>query len=140
MKQFDIRFQVQNHEGSANAAAQFKYLKEFSVSCHDYCTFLSLDDKHSISVSEPNAAVASLDRGRRVLTSSGIDVVALDHDFTKAKLTPSVALAIDIPDSITESFYRGKVFVGVKDAVFSPSSPLMHSQKMIDIIDRLHHV
>jgi len=146
LKQFDIHFQVQkrilrsNHEDSAYAAAQFKYLKEFSVSYRDYCTFLSLDDKHSISVGEPNAAVASLDRGRRVLTSSGIDVVALDHDFTKAKLTPSVALAIDIPDSITESFYRGKVFVGVKDAVFSPSSPLMHSQEVIDIIDQLHHV
>ena len=38
---------------------------------------MSLDDKHSISVGEPNAAVASLDRGRRVLTSSGTAVVAL---------------------------------------------------------------
>ena len=75
----------------------------------------------------PNVAVASLDSGRRVLTSSGIDVVALDHDFTKAKFIPSIALAINIPDSITESFYQDKVFVGVKDAVFSPSSSLMYS-------------
>ena len=30
----------------------------------------------------------------------------------------------DIPDSVLESFYRGLVFVSVKDAVFQPSSPL----------------
>ena len=46
----------------------------------------SLDDKQSISAGEPNAAVASLNRGRRVLTLSG------------RVLTPSVALAIDSPD------------------------------------------
>ena len=146
VKQFDIKFQVQrrilraNHEDTYYAAAQFRYLKEFCVSYRNHSVLLSLDDKHSISVGEPNAAVASLDRGRRVLTSSGTAVVALDHDFTKSKLTPSVALAIDIPDSITESFYRGKVFVGVKDAVFSPSSPLLHSHEVIDIIDQLHSV
>ena len=67
--------------------------------------------------------MASLDRDCRVLASSGNDVVDLDHDFSKAKLTPSVAPSIDIPDSITECFYQGKIFVGVKDAVFSPSYP-----------------
>ena len=140
---FDIKFQVQkrilrsNHEDTAYAAAQFKYLKEFCVSYRDHAALLSLDDKHSVSVGEPNTAVSSLDRGR---TSSGMDVVALDHDFTKAKLTPSVALVIDIPDYITESFYRGQVFVSVKDAIFSPSSPLLHSQEVVDIIDQLHHV
>jgi hypothetical protein len=99
-----------------------------------------MDDKHSISVGEPNAAVASLDRGRRVLAATATDVVALDHDFTKAKLTPSVTLAVDIPDSITESFYRGRVFVDVKDAVFNASSALGHSQEALDVIDQLHEV
>ena len=142
---FDIKFQVQkrilrsNHEDIAYAAAQFKYLKEFCVSYRDHAALLSLDDKHSVSVGEPNAAVSSLDQGRRILTSLGTDVVALDHDFTKAKLTPS-ALVIDIPDCITESFYRGQVFVSVKDAIFSPSSPLLHPQEVVDIIDQLHHV
>ena len=31
-----------------------------------------------------------------------------DHDFIKAKVTPSVALICDIPENIGESFYRGK--------------------------------
>ena len=64
---FDIKFQVQkrilrsNHEDTAYAAAQFKYLKEFCVSYRDHAALLSLDDKHSVSVGEPNAAVSSLD-------------------------------------------------------------------------------
>ena len=56
MKRFDIQFQVQkrilraNHEDFHYAAAQFRYLREFCVAFRDYCTFLSMDDKHSISV------------------------------------------------------------------------------------------
>lgn len=90
-----------NHEDSENVSVHFRYLKEFCVNQRDYCTFLSMDDKHSISFGEPNAAVALLDRGRRVLTTTATELVALDHDFTKAKLTPSATLAIDIPDSIS---------------------------------------
>lgn len=37
---------------------------------------------------------------------------------------PSPVSNDDIPDSVLESFYRGLVFVSVKDAVFQPSSPL----------------
>ena len=146
VKQFDIRFQVlkcilrANHEDAHYAAAQFRYLREFCVCQKQHCTFLSMDDKHSISVGEPDGAVASLDRGRRVLTAAGTPVVALDHDFTKAKLTPSVVLAIDIPDSITESFYRGRVFIDVRDAIFSPSSALKHSHVVIDILDKTHQI
>ena len=70
---------------------------------------LSCDDKHNIQVGEPQRAVAALDRGRRVLVQEGTSIVALDHDFTKAKISPSVSLVIDIPSSPTETFYRGKV-------------------------------
>jgi hypothetical protein len=39
-------------------------------------------------------------------------------------------LLADIPDDILESFYRGRVFVLVKDAVFQPSTPLRHATEM----------
>ena len=87
-----------------------------------------MDDKHSISVGEPDCAVASLDRGRQVLTAAGTPVVALDDDSTKAKLTPSVVLVIDIPDSITESFYRGRVFIDVRDAIFNEGRPSQYTR------------
>ena len=38
-------------------------------------------------------------RGRRLLGHESIPIVTLDHDFIKAKITPSVSLVIDIPSS-----------------------------------------
>ena len=49
-----------------------------------------------------------------------------DHDFTKFSITPRVALSIDIPDTIEGSFYRGQVYVGVKENCFEASSALRH--------------
>ena len=37
-----------------------------------------------------------------------------DHDFSRFSITPSVTLAVGIPENIVESFYRGNVFVGFK--------------------------
>ena len=94
VKWFDIKFQVQrhilraNHEDLHYAAAQNRYFREFCVKFRDYCTFLSVDYKHSISVGVPDAAVATLHSSFRVFTAAGTDEFALDHHFTKAKLTP----------------------------------------------------
>lgn len=57
-------------------------------------------------------------------------VMVDDHDFTKAKLTPSVALLCDIPEDIRESFYSGKVYVSIKDSIFQPSSPKQHAAEI----------
>lgn len=163
VKQFDIQFHVQkrilraNHEDAHYAAAQFWYLREFSVCQKHHCTSLRRDDKHSIAIGEPNAAVASLDRGCWILASVGMPVLALDHDFMKAKLTPSVVLAINIPDSITESFYWGRVFIDVRDEISHlhllsrihrkrlifltkhiKSIPIWHCSLMVDQITTLH--
>lgn len=35
-------------------------------------------------------------------------------------------MLLDIPESIYGSFYRGQVYVGVKDLVLEPSSPIRH--------------
>ena len=42
-------------------------------------------------------------------------------------LTPSVSLFVDIPNEITESFYKGQVYVAYKDTILQPSSALRHS-------------
>lgn len=46
-----------------------------------------------------------------------------DHDFTKFSIVPSVTLVVDIPDNIHDSWYRGQVIVGYKDAAFEARPP-----------------
>ena len=40
----------------------------------------------------------------------------------------------DIPDDITGSWYRGQVFVLLKDTVFEPSSPFRHACELYHIL------
>ena len=49
---------------------------------------------------------------------------------------PSVALKfiIDIPATIDGSWYDGEVYIGLKDAVFEPSSPLRHLNELYSIL------
>ena len=77
----------------------------------EYTKLLSCDNKHAIQEGEPKHPVAALDKGKRVIGHKGVPIEALDHDFTKAKLTPSVTPVIDVQPSTTESFYCGlKIF------------------------------
>lgn len=132
---FGLKFKCQrrmlrkHNPDSEYAFRQIQYLKEFACIFRDFTTFISADDKHSIQIGEPSNPVAALDRGRRVLTSVSRPVQALDHDFTKFKVVPSVSLVVDIPENSNESFYRGDVHVNLHDAIFSPSSSLMHAEK-----------
>ncbi|XP_078597452.1 uncharacterized protein LOC144873716 [Branchiostoma floridae x Branchiostoma japonicum] len=125
-----------NHPDCHYAAAVFKYMKEFAVMFKDYSAFVCLDDKHSIKVGEPGYPVAAVDRGKSVLVAKDTVFVVADHDFTKVKLVPSVTLVCDIPESACESFYRGKVFVCLKDATFQPSSPIRHQTELYHILTK----
>ena len=91
----------------------------------DHSTVVCLDDKQNIKIGEADFPVAAVDRGKE---SSKFMVG--DHDFTKAKFTPSVALVCNIPEDISESFYRGKVYVTIKDAIFQASSPKCHTAEL----------
>ena len=73
---------------------------------------------------EPSYPVAAVDRGKRVIISLDHRFVVADHDHTKYSIVPSVAMVCNITQSIDQSFYRGRVFVGIKDCVFEPSSPI----------------
>ena len=40
-----------------------------------------------------------------------------DHDFTKFGIIPSVTFVVDIPEDVKESWYDGRVFIGMKEAL-----------------------
>ena len=61
-----------------------------------------------------------------------------DHDFTKASVIPSVAMICNIPPDGTGSFYAGQVHVGIKDAIFEPSSPLRHATELNGILNSVN--
>ena len=95
---------------------------------------LCIDDKHKLKIGEPGFPVAAAERGRRVLVRSGTYCEVGDHDFTKSSMTPSVALVVDIPDKIEDSWYAGQVFVGYKDSTFEPSSPFRHAAELYNLL------
>ena len=61
-------------------------------------------------------------------------LVVADHDFTKFSLMPSVSFIIIIPDSILGSFYTERVFVGLKENAFQPSSPIRHMPELQSVL------
>ena len=137
---FNVKYMVQSrqlrsqHVDSHYAAAGFKYIREFSIKFNSFCTFLSLDDKHQIKLGEPGYPVAAVERGRQVLVSADKPFSVGDHDFTKFKITPSVALKIDIPDSIDKSFYDGQVYTTLKNTILQPCSPMRNMAEISQII------
>ncbi len=110
---FKLKFMVQqrqwrhNHIDSHYAAACYRYMREYAISVRDYCTFVSLDDKHKIQVGEPGYPVAAAERGRRVLVREDEFMTVGDHDFTKFSIIPSVVFIIDVPEEISESWFTG---------------------------------
>ena len=53
-------------------------------------------------------------------------------------MIPSVSLLVDIPDDVTESWYSDKVFVGLKEGVFEPSSPHQHMTELSEVLEGEH--
>ncbi|KAI8517529.1 hypothetical protein Bbelb_035460 [Branchiostoma belcheri] len=138
----NVKYMVQSrqlnhdHVDAHYAAAIFKYLKSFAVKFREYTALVFMDDKHGIKVGEPGYPVAAVDRGKSVLVSRDTVFAVADHDFTKLKITPSVTLVCDIPESESDSFYRGKVYVALKDATFQPSSPIRHQTELYDVLNQ----
>ena len=125
------------HEDAHYCAALFRYLKGFSIKFKSYSQLIFMDDKHRCKVGEPGIPVAAVDRGKKVVVStSGKRFAVADHDFTKFGIVPSVTTLCDIPQTLDESFYRGQVFVGLKDAVLEPSSPLRHCTELGKILSQ----
>ena len=121
------------HEDTHYAA--FRYQRECAIKFKQYSHFICMDDKHRIKVGEPDYPVAAAERGRRVLVTRNESFQVGDHDFTKFSLIPSVSFAVDIPDDVTESWYAGRVFFGLKEAAFEPFSPHRHTTELYNLIN-----
>ena len=104
--------------------ALFRYLREMAIMFrHENSIFISADDKAKVDYGEPGSLLSTGVRGKKSITPTTTTLAALDHDVNqKGSITPTVTLVCDIPDDISESFYCGQVYVGLKDSVFQPSS------------------
>ena len=117
-------------------AVILQYVKQFAVAFKQYTLLLSVDDKAIVPVGEPGNPISSGVRGhhRALVPMGGPTLAALDHDFHLHGIVPSVALAIEIPDSHTDSFFTGQPFVSNKDKVTQPSSPHRHSAEIVQLV------
>ena len=71
-----------------------------------------------------------------VVSLDGKKFSALDHDFTRCSITPSVTMFCHIPEDIDDSFYRGNVYVGIKDSSFQPSSANRHAAELSKLLSQ----
>ena len=135
-----LKFMVQSRQfrksriGCHYASSLFRYEKEFSIKCKPHIDFVCMDDKHTCKVGEPGYPLASVERGKRVLVNKNESFQVGDHDFSVLSITPSVTFLVDIPDTIESSFYRGQVYVGIKENCFEPSSPIRHMTELTNIM------
>ncbi|GES83192.1 uncharacterized protein LOC105330322 [Rhizophagus clarus] len=116
------------------ASALFRYQKEMAILLRENSWLVFMDDKHRCKVGEPGYPVAAVERGRQVIVSKNKTFQVADHDFTKCGIIPSVTMICDIPCTIEESFYKGQVYVGLKDSIFQPSDPLRHMAELYKIL------
>ena len=122
-----------DHVDSHYASALFRYEKEFSVKYRPYVTFVCQDDKHTCKVGEPGYPVAAVERGKSVIVGMDQSMQVGDHDFCNISITPSVTFILDVPEDMDGSFYRGQVYVGVKENCFEPS-PLRHNTELSTVL------
>ncbi|XP_076103163.1 uncharacterized protein LOC143072213 [Mytilus galloprovincialis] len=136
-----LQFKIQtrqlrvSHQDDHYCSAVFKYIRQFAIKFRDCCKLLCIDDKAKIDYGEPGMAVSSGVRGKKSIVPSNVSLSALDHDLqTKGSVTPSVSLDVSIPESIDDTFYRGKVSVIYKDSIFMPSSPWRHATEICQML------
>ncbi|GBB95192.1 hypothetical protein RclHR1_24950001 [Rhizophagus clarus] len=102
------------------------------ISIPYYICFICADDKHKVPIG--GVATSTEVHNKKSMVLQDADLVACDHDFTKLSLTPSVIFFCEVPKSIEESFYSGKVFVFFKDTTFQPSSGIRHATEFFKVI------
>ena len=103
---------------------------------HAISSFISLDDKHQIKLGEPGRPNAAVERGKRVLVGRNETIEVSDHDFCKFSIVPSVSFVLDIPEEFDQSWYRGTVHIGYKDAVLERSSALCHVIELCSVLQK----
>lgn len=129
-----------SHQDDHYCAALFQYAREYAVQFREYCHFICMDDKPKVDFGEPGLYASSGVRGKKSIVPTNSNLSCLDHDVqNKGSLTPSVVLDVDVPEDVSDSFYRGQVTLTIKDSVFEPSSPFRHMvelQHILEVQDR----
>ena len=100
---------------------------------NNHTIMISVDDKCIVPVGEPSCPVSTgvCGHNRSLVPVNGPQLQALDHDFHLHGIVPSVSFVIDLPEQVSDSFFRGHAFVTVKDKVTQPSNALRHATELI---------
>jgi hypothetical protein len=137
---FKLQFKVQtrqlhhNHEDAHYQSAAIKLHRSFAIRYREYVLYVCLDDKHKVDVGEPGAPVETgVRQHHAAITGAHQQLQASDHSFHTASLTPSGILVSEIPDELSESWYRGKLHVALKDAALEPSSCFRHMAELVAV-------
>ena len=112
----------------------FSNLRSWCVANRNLCRLIFMDDKAKIPVGNPGTPEAATCHNRKAWTRKEVVLESSDHNYHNSTITPSVDLICDIPESPSESFYRGQIYVGIKDSVFQPSDPLRHIVELLKVI------
>ena len=120
---------------SKYCAVLLQYMKEIACKLRSQALMLSLDDKCTIPLGEPELPQSTGVRPHhRSLGLIGTANVSLDHDFHTAGVVPPECVLVNILDNSRDSFYGGTIHVTVKDKVFQPSTTLRHTVEIVKII------
>ena len=136
MERFPVKYMLQQrmirkaHDDDHYANAIFKYACEYALSIRSICSFVCTDDKHKISMGEPNFPLAALPGGRLVLVANNKSFQVGNHDFSTISLIPTVILVNDIPERVDKSWCPGKVCVGIKISAADPSIALQNATEV----------
>ena len=100
------------------------------ISSQQVFRFISCDDKAKIPIGEPNYPISTGCRQRTgnivpVNLNSNLTQV-LDHDFSKASITPSIEVDMMTPKKRDSSWWDGSLHFVLHDSIFFPSSGWFH--------------
>ena len=96
--------------------------------------FISCDDKAKIPIGEPNYPISTGSRQRANIVPANSNsnlTQVLDHDFSKASITPSIELDMFTPTKRDSSWWDGSLHFVLHDSVFYPSNGWFHAVNMI---------
>jgi hypothetical protein len=98
---------------------------------------ISVDDKAAVPVGEPGHPVRTNVRKKNSSLDGGKISNAIDHDFHRANIRPSMALYIRTPVDIKDSWRNGLVTACLKDGCTQHSTPIRHAVELCNQIGAL---
>ena len=100
---------------------------------------ISLDDKNHIPLGEPGYPVRTTVRkmnAKLLVDGEANTPYAVDHDFHRANIRPSVCLIIEEPEALQGSWRNGTVLVSLKEGATQPSNGMRHAVELTEQIKR----